>query len=44
MPEKQMGMSNDCFPESLIGNIPNLYYATNNLSKATIAKRCSYTA
>jgi magnesium chelatase subunit H len=43
MPGKQMGMSNDCFPDSLIGNIPNLYYyAANNPSEATIAKRRSY--
>jgi magnesium chelatase subunit H len=43
MPGKQMGMSNECFPDSLIGNIPNLYYyAANNPSEATIAKRRSY--
>ena len=36
-------MSNECFPDSLIGNIPNLYYyAANNPSEATIAKRRSY--
>ncbi len=43
MPGKQMGMSGTCFPDSLIGNIPNLYYyAANNPSEATIAKRRSY--
>lgn len=32
-----------CYPDSLIGNIPNLYYyAANNPSEATIAKRRSY--
>jgi magnesium chelatase subunit H len=31
-----MGMSNDCFPDSLIVNIPNLYYyAANNPSEVT---------
>ena len=45
MPGKQMGMSNDCYPDSLIGNIPNMYYyAANNPSEATIAKRRSYAA
>jgi magnesium chelatase subunit H len=43
MPGKQMGMSIDCYPDSLIGKIPNLYYyAANNPSEATIAKRRSY--
>ncbi len=43
MPGKQMGMSGSCYPDSLIGNIPNLYYyAANNPSEATIAKRRSY--
>ncbi|MBD1899296.1 magnesium chelatase subunit H [Trichocoleus sp. DQ-A3] len=43
MPGKQMGMSNECYPDNLIGNIPNLYYyAANNPSEATIAKRRSY--
>ncbi|MBD2043150.1 magnesium chelatase subunit H [Microcoleus sp. FACHB-672] len=45
MPGKQMGMSGDCYPDSLIGKIPNLYYyAANNPSEATIAKRRSYAA
>ncbi len=43
MPGKQIGMSNDCYPDNLIGMIPNLYYyAANNPSEATIAKRRSY--
>jgi magnesium chelatase subunit H len=43
MPGKQIGMSGDCYPDSLIGMIPNLYYyAANNPSEATIAKRRSY--
>ncbi|ONK55378.1 uncharacterized protein A4U43_UnF4140 [Asparagus officinalis] len=43
MPGKQVGMSDACFPDSLIGNIPNIYYyAANNPSEATIAKRRSY--
>ena len=43
MPGKQMGMSNECYPDSLIGHIPNLYYyAANNPSEATIAKRRGY--
>ncbi len=43
MPGKQMGMSGTCYPDNLIGSIPNLYYyAANNPSEATIAKRRSY--
>lgn len=43
MPGKQMGMSGECYPDNLIGNIPNIYYyAANNPSEATIAKRRSY--
>ncbi|KAI3472195.1 hypothetical protein Pfo_029683 [Paulownia fortunei] len=43
MPGKQVGMSDVCYPDSLIGNIPNVYYyAANNPSEATIAKRRSY--
>ncbi|HRD41511.1 MAG TPA: magnesium chelatase subunit H [Prochlorococcaceae cyanobacterium AMR_MDS_5431] len=43
MPGKQMGMSETCYPDSLIGTLPNLYYyAANNPSEATIAKRRSY--
>ncbi|ELS02587.1 magnesium chelatase, H subunit [Xenococcus sp. PCC 7305] len=43
MPGKQMGMSGECYPDSLIGSIPNIYYyAANNPSEATIAKRRGY--
>lgn len=43
MPGKQVGMAGTCYPDNLIGNIPNLYYyAANNPSEATIAKRRSY--
>ncbi len=43
MPGKQVGMSGMCYPDSLIGSIPNVYYyAANNPSEATIAKRRSY--
>jgi magnesium chelatase subunit H len=43
MPGKQVGMSGACYPDRLINNIPNLYYyAANNPSEATIAKRRSY--
>jgi magnesium chelatase subunit H len=43
MPGKQMGMSGTCYPDSLIGTTPNLYYyAANNPSEATIAKRRGY--
>ena len=43
MPGKQVGMSDMCYPDSLIGGIPNIYYyAANNPSEATIAKRRSY--
>ncbi len=40
MPGKQVGMSPDCWPERLIGSLPNFYlYASNNPSEGTIAKR-----
>jgi magnesium chelatase subunit H len=45
MPGKQMGMADTCYPDSLMGTLPNLYYyAANNPSEATIAKRRSYAA
>ena len=45
MPGKQVGMSAECYPDRLAGTIPNLYYyAANNPSEATIAKRRSYAA
>ncbi|MFN0218699.1 MAG: magnesium chelatase subunit H [Hyphomicrobium sp.] len=40
MPGKQSGMSGDCWPDRLIGAIPNFYlYAANNPSEGAIAKR-----
>ncbi|MFO1337402.1 MAG: magnesium chelatase subunit H [Burkholderiaceae bacterium] len=40
MPGKQAGLSAGCWPERLIGDLPNLYlYASNNPSEGTIAKR-----
>ncbi len=42
MPGKQTGMSGACWPDRLIGDLPNLYlYASNNPSEGTIAKRRS---
>ena len=42
MPGKQAGMSEACWPDRLIGNLPNIYlYAANNPSEATLAKRRS---
>lgn len=40
MPGKQAGLSAACWPDRLIGDLPNLYlYAANNPSEGTIAKR-----
>lgn len=42
MPGKQVGMSLSCWPERLLGSMPNFYlYAGNNPSEGTIAKRRS---
>ena len=42
MPGKQAGVSETCWPDRLIGNLPNVYlYASNNPSEATLAKRRS---
>ncbi len=42
MPGKQAGLSADCWPDRLIGNLPNFYiYAANNPSEGLIAKRRS---
>jgi magnesium chelatase subunit H len=42
MPGKQTGLSGKCWPERLIGDLPNLYlYAANNPSEGAIAKRRS---
>ncbi len=42
MPGKQSGMSGACWPDRLIGDMPNIYlYASNNPSEGAIAKRRS---
>ncbi|WP_342153565.1 magnesium chelatase subunit H [Methylorubrum sp. SB2] len=42
MPGKQTGLSERCWPERLIGAMPNVYlYAANNPSEGTLAKRRS---
>ena len=42
MPGKQTGMGPACWPDRLMGNLPNVYlYAANNPSEATLAKRRS---
>jgi magnesium chelatase subunit H len=43
MPGKQVGLSGSCWPDRLIGELPNIYiYSVNNPSEGTIAKRRSY--
>ena len=40
MPGKQAGLDSTCWPERLIGDVPNVYlYASNNSSEGTLAKR-----
>jgi len=42
MPGKQTGLSGACWPDRLIGDLPNIYlYASNNPSEGAIAKRRS---
>jgi len=42
MPGKQTGLSGACWPDRLIGDLPNIYlYAANNPSEGSIAKRRS---
>ena len=42
MPGKQVGLTAACWPDRLIGELPNVYlYAANNPSEGTIAKRRS---
>ena len=42
MPGKQTGMTDECWPERLIGDLPNYYlYAANNPSEGMLAKRRS---
>ncbi|HLN97128.1 MAG TPA: cobaltochelatase subunit CobN [Pyrinomonadaceae bacterium] len=43
MPGKQVGLSGECWPDRLIGELPNIYiYSVNNPSEGSIAKRRSY--
>jgi magnesium chelatase subunit H len=43
MPGKQLGLSGECWPDRLIGELPNIYlYSVNNPSEGSIAKRRSY--
>lgn len=40
MPGKQSGLDSRCWPDRLIGDLPNVYlYASNNSSEGTLAKR-----
>jgi magnesium chelatase subunit H len=42
MPGKQTGLSAECWPDRLIGDLPNIYlYAANNPSEGVLAKRRS---
>lgn len=43
MPGKQVGLSDSCWPDRLIGELPHIYlYSVNNPSEGSIAKRRSY--
>jgi magnesium chelatase subunit H len=43
MPGKQVGLSAECWPDRLIGELPHLYlYSVNNPSEGAIARRRSY--
>ena len=43
MPGKQVGLSGECWPDRLIGELPNIHiYSVNNPSEGSIAKRRSY--
>jgi magnesium chelatase subunit H len=43
MPGKQVGLSGDCWPDRLIGELPHVYvYSVNNPSEGTVARRRSY--
>ncbi|MCW2277057.1 magnesium chelatase subunit H [Heliophilum fasciatum] len=42
MPGHQVGLTDECWPDRLLGPVPNFYlYSVNNPSEATIAKRRS---
>jgi magnesium chelatase subunit H len=43
MPGKQVGLSDECWPDRLVGELPHLYlYSVNNPSEGTIARRRAY--
>jgi magnesium chelatase subunit H len=43
MPGKQVGLSGACWPDRLVGELPNIYfYSVNNPSEGSIAKRRTY--
>jgi magnesium chelatase subunit H len=43
MPGLQLGMTSDCWPDALLGELPHLYlYPSNNPSEANLAKRRGY--
>ncbi|NTW48886.1 MAG: DUF3479 domain-containing protein, partial [Chlorobiales bacterium] len=43
MPGLQLGLTQDCWPDALLGEVPHLYiYPVNNPSEANIAKRRGY--
>jgi magnesium chelatase subunit H len=43
MPGKQVGLSANCWPDRLIGDLPHIYiYSVNNPSEGAIARRRSY--
>ena len=43
MPGKQVGLSDTCWPDRLIGELPHLYiYSVNNPSEGSIARRRAY--
>ncbi|HWW75756.1 MAG TPA: cobaltochelatase subunit CobN [Pyrinomonadaceae bacterium] len=43
MPGKQTGLSGECWPDRLIGELPHVYiYSVNNPSEGSIARRRSY--
>ena len=43
MPGKQVGLSGECWPDRLVGELPHVYiYSVNNPSEGAIARRRSY--
>ena len=43
MPGLQLGLTGDCWPDALLGSVPNFYlYPLNNPSEAAIARRRGY--